>query len=155
MNQFDEEAMIFEKVDDFVLLKLIFGFYLITVPQVCWKRFVLSRSFYLDFENRLFVILRERPLGVMLDETTHFKFMRDFDDFNRFYEPNDTLSFLLYYLTYLFPTWKDFELWIFSWVDEWFYIFCICFSDIVGLFFCILSYFASNTSHYFMKILVL
>lgn len=113
MNQLDEDAINFEKFDDLVLLKLIFGFYLITDPQVCWNKFVLSISFSFDLENRLFVVFKERPFVVVLD-AAHFKFMRDFDDFNLFYEPIYLLSVLLYYFIYLPVTWNDLELWIFS-----------------------------------------
>ena len=110
MNQFDEDEISLEKVDDFVLLKLIFGFYLTTDPHVCWNTFVFSISFSLDLENKLFVVFKERPFVVVLDEAAHFKFIRDFDDFNLFYEPNYLFSLLLYYFSYLPVTWNDFEL---------------------------------------------
>lgn len=140
---------------DFVLLKLIFGFYLMTDPQVCWKIFVLSMIFYLDFENKLFVIFNERPFGVVFEGAAHFKFMRDLDDLSLFYDPNTPFSPLLYYFIYLPSTLKDFELWLFSLFNCWFSIFCIFFSDKIGLLFCFLSYLANNTSHYLIKILIL
>lgn len=110
MNQLDEDATNFEKMVDFVLWKFIFGFYLITDPQVCWNKFVLSMSFSFDLENRLFVVFKERPFEVTLDEVAHFKLMSDFDDFNLFYEPIYLLSLLLYYFNYLPVTWNDLEL---------------------------------------------